>query len=150
MSGFDWNLCWVRECALQVRTVADTDRLAQASLTRPGEMCRGSPRAFWASGRLGDQGVFWASTQLAQAREGSRLSETRVAFLFLLSPRLGGRGLVWARPLSLSEVLGETVRWLNICLFLNGLFWVGYECMMSDRYVMEYEVYVVWSLDYKW
>ncbi|QCE05256.1 hypothetical protein DEO72_LG9g259 [Vigna unguiculata] len=42
----------------QVRTVADTDSLAQASLTRPGEMCRGSPRAFCASGRSGNQGVF--------------------------------------------------------------------------------------------
>jgi len=32
-------------CVVQVRTVADTDNLALASLPRPGEMCRGSPRA---------------------------------------------------------------------------------------------------------
>ncbi|QCD93452.1 hypothetical protein DEO72_LG5g1528 [Vigna unguiculata] len=38
-----------------VRTVANTDSLAQASLTRPGEMCGGSPRVSCASGPPGDQ-----------------------------------------------------------------------------------------------
>jgi len=51
------NLCWVCVCVVQVRTVADTDSLAQASLPRPGEMCRGSPRASCASGRPSDQSV---------------------------------------------------------------------------------------------
>ncbi|QCD95904.1 hypothetical protein DEO72_LG6g601 [Vigna unguiculata] len=41
-----------------VLTVANTDSLAQASSTRPGEMCRGSPRVSCASGRPGDQSVF--------------------------------------------------------------------------------------------
>ncbi|QCD87093.1 hypothetical protein DEO72_LG3g1625 [Vigna unguiculata] len=44
--------------SFQVRTVADTDSLTQASLTRPGKMCRGSPRASCASGCPGDQSVF--------------------------------------------------------------------------------------------
>ncbi|QCE07513.1 hypothetical protein DEO72_LG9g2533 [Vigna unguiculata] len=106
----------VSECfasLFQVRTVADTDRLAQASLTRPGEMCRGSPRAFCASGRSGDQ---------------------------------GGRGLVWARLSRLSETpqpergAGRGSAVIEYLFVLEWSVLVGYECMMSDMYIMEYEL----------
>ncbi|QCE01491.1 hypothetical protein DEO72_LG7g2788 [Vigna unguiculata] len=70
MSGLAGNLCWVRVCVVQVQTVADTDRLAQASLTRPGEMCRGSPRAFCASGRPGDQSVFLSEHTTRPGKRG--------------------------------------------------------------------------------
>ncbi|QCD89981.1 hypothetical protein DEO72_LG4g933 [Vigna unguiculata] len=40
---------------MQARTVANTDNLAQASWPRLGEMSRGTPRAFYASCRSGDQ-----------------------------------------------------------------------------------------------
>jgi len=74
---------------------------------------------------------------------------SRVAFLFLLSPRLGGRGLVWARLSRLSEIpqpergagRGSTV--IEYLFILEWSVLVGYECMMSDMYIMEYEVYVV-------
>jgi len=58
----------------QVRTVVRTDNLAQASLSRLGEISRGSPRSFYVSCRSGDQTLFRARECLAQAR-GSRLSE---------------------------------------------------------------------------
>ena len=54
---------------LQVKTVADTDKLAQASYSRLGEINRGSPKPF--SPRMVAQASccgFWASRQLAQAR----------------------------------------------------------------------------------
>jgi len=56
----DWleSLLGVCVCVVQVRTVVDTDSLAQASLPRQSEMCKGSPRAFCASGRPGDHNVF--------------------------------------------------------------------------------------------
>jgi len=59
---------------IQVRTVARTDNLTQASLSRLGEISRGLPMPFYASCRSGDQILFWARECLAQAR-GSHLSE---------------------------------------------------------------------------
>ncbi|QCD78899.1 hypothetical protein DEO72_LG1g2535 [Vigna unguiculata] len=54
----------------QVQTVADTDRLAQASLPRPGETCRGSPRAFCTSGRPSDQSVFLSEQTTCPGERG--------------------------------------------------------------------------------
>jgi len=69
------NLCWVCVCVVHVQTVADTDSLAQASLPRPDEMCRGLPRDSCASGRPGDQSVIFERADNSPRREGSRLSE---------------------------------------------------------------------------
>ena len=90
-------------------------------------------------------------------REGSRLSEIPQVLLFSFSsPRLGEGGLAWASTSRLSETpqpeWGARRDSAAIgCLFMS--WWsvlVGYECMMSDMYIMEYVVYVVWFLNYKW
>jgi len=144
------------KCDLQVRTVADTDRLAQASLTRPGEMCRGSPRPFCARGRLGDLGVFWASTQLAQARGISLKRDPAWSSCSCWALAWAEGELAWARLSRLSEIpqLGRGAeRGSAVVDYLFILEWtilVGYECMMNNMYIMEYEVYVVWFLNYKW
>jgi len=62
------------------RTVVSTGFLAQASMSRLGEINRCSPKPLHASGRSGDPRLFWASKRLALAR-----------------------------PFSLSEELGEAV-----------------------------------------
>jgi len=50
------------------RTVVSTGFLAQASMSRLGEINRGSPKLLHASGRSGDPRPFWASECLTQAR----------------------------------------------------------------------------------
>jgi len=50
------------------RTVVSTGFLVQASMSRLGEINRGSPKLLHASGRSGDPRLFWASECLAQAR----------------------------------------------------------------------------------
>jgi len=50
---------------LQVKTVAGTNKLAQASWSRLGEINRGSPKSFSTNGRPGDPLSFWASERLA-------------------------------------------------------------------------------------
>ena len=93
---------------------------------------------------------FWASKQLAQARGVSPKRDPALLSCSCLSPRLGGGGLTWARPLSLSEVLGETALCLDVCLVLNDLFWLGMNVMMRDMYIMECDAYVTWFMNYKW
>jgi len=52
-------------CQLQVKTVASTDKLAQESWSRLGEINRRSPKLFSTNGRPGDPLHFWASERLA-------------------------------------------------------------------------------------
>jgi len=46
--------CGMYSHLLQVKTVAGTDKLAQASWSRLGEINRGSPKPFSTNGRPGD------------------------------------------------------------------------------------------------
>ena len=123
-----WNLCWVRVCVVQVRAVADTDRLAQARCAeaRPELSARVVAQA--------TRVCFWASTQLTQARGVSPKRDPVLLSCSCLSPCLGGGGLAWARLSRLSEtpqpergagrdsaVFGWLVYFWMICL-------VGYEC----------------------
>jgi len=89
----------------------------------------GLVQAFFAKGRPGGQLFNFERANNSPRREGSRLSEIPHCFpVLVLSPRLGGGGLAWARPFSLSEVLSETVLCLDVCSFLDDWFWFGYEC----------------------
>ncbi|QCE09605.1 hypothetical protein DEO72_LG10g826 [Vigna unguiculata] len=78
---------------LQVKTVAGTDKLAQASWSRLGEINRGSPKPSsheWSPRR---PTVSFERTSISPRREGSRLSEIpRVFLLPFSSPRLGEGG----------------------------------------------------------
>jgi len=124
--GLAGNLCWACVCVVQVRTVADTDSLAQASLPRSGEMCRGSSRVFCASGRPGDQSVFWASKQLAQAR-GVSLNRDPVLFPILFSsPRLGEGGARLSEHVSLERNPSAWARcWARqCCVEMFVYFWM--------------------------
>ncbi|QCD82910.1 hypothetical protein DEO72_LG2g3252 [Vigna unguiculata] len=114
---------------LIVRTVVDTVRLAQASLTRPSEMCRGSPRASCASGRSGDQGgrgLVWARL--------SRLSE-------IPQPERGaGRGsetfkvaLQWSGRNSMAPVSGCSW-WCPICITRRPEIHQGLTLWVEQRY----------------
>jgi len=93
--------------------VAATDKLAQASLSRLGEVSRGLPRPSRANGRPGDPLSFeQASVSL---RRGENVQ--RPLFQILeLSPRR--RELAWARLFSLSEELGENAFQLGVLLIL--------------------------------
>jgi len=114
-----WNGWCCRWCVkiqlLQERTVAMTDNLAQASLSRLGEVSKGSPKPSRANGRSGDQ-LSFERASVSLKRGESRLSENvqRPLFQILeLSPRrrelaLARISLAWARPFSLSEELGES------------------------------------------
>jgi len=90
---------------LQVRIVEATDKLVQASLSRLGEVSRGSPRPFRANGRPGDP-LSFEQASVSLRRGESRLSENvqRPLFHILeLSPRR--RELAWARVSRLGEAL---------------------------------------------
>ena len=95
--------------------MAMTDNLAQASLSRLGEVSKGSPKPSRANGRSGDQ-LSFERASVSLKRGESRLSENvqRPLFQILeLSPRrrelaLARISLAWARPFSLSEELGES------------------------------------------
>ena len=126
-------LCWL--CGniglLHERTMVGTSFLAQASMSRLGEINRGSPKLLHASGRSGDPRCSWASEHLAQATT-SRLSET-------LQPERGaGRDSVmfdrfpWPRMvnacLDLSIVLKLWDKWVCMSgvihdLWIMGLAW---------------------------
>jgi len=134
------NLCWVWVRVVQVRTVANTDSLAQASLTRPGEMCGGSPRVSCASGPPGDQSVFWASRKLAQARGVSPKRDPALLSYSFLSPRLGGGGLALAGLSRLSEIPQpwrgagrNSVVFLDVCCSWMVCF--GWVWMYDEWYV---------------
>jgi len=150
-------LFWCGENDCCRRTVAKPVILAQASQSRLGEMNRDSPGSFLrerSSRRparlLSEQATRPGERDLAKAR-------SRVAHAPVLVPSPRRRGnlperdcLAWTRPLSLSEVLGKTVLWLDVCWFLNDLFLVEYDCMMSDMYIMEHEVYLAWFMNCRW
>jgi len=103
--------CWV---FVHERIVVTTGFLVQASMSRLGEINRGSPKLLHTSGRSGDPCCSWASEHLAQARGVSPKQDPAWGYYFSFpSPRLGEGGsperesLAWARPFSLSEELGE-------------------------------------------
>jgi len=136
--SFSWLLQW--------RTVARPVNLAQASQSRLGEMKQGG---LYTKSRPGDSLNFWASRQLAQARGISLKRDPALLLpLFLaLSPRRGGGSperacLAWARPLSLSEMLGETVLCFGCLMFPEWTMLAEYDCVMMDMYIMEYEIYI--------
>ena len=121
-----WICCLAgaRDCCR--KTVARPANLAQASQSRLGEMSRGSPKPYYARGRLGDPLIIFERASISSKREGSRLSKILCGFPDALSsPRLGEGGLAWARTSRLSETLqpergagrGST---LFGCLFVLG------------------------------
>jgi len=138
-----WNGWCCRWCVkiqlLQVRTVAATDNLAQASLSRLGEVSRGSPRPSRVNGRPGDL-LNFEQASVSLKRGESRQSENVQRPLFQiheLSPRRrelawARVSLAWARPFSLSEELGEDTFWVGFLFVLGWLAcdWLGY-CIMA-------------------
>ena len=84
--------CGMSSHLLQVKTVAGIDKLAQASLSRLGEINRGLPKPFSTNARPGDPLWFWASEHLAQARGVSPKRDPTSASAPFSSPRLGERG----------------------------------------------------------
>jgi len=83
--------------------VAATVKLTQASMSRLGEVSRGSPRPSRANGRLGDL-LNFEQASVSPRRGESRLSENVRRLLFQireLSPRR--RELAWARDSRLGE-----------------------------------------------
>ncbi|QCE06170.1 hypothetical protein DEO72_LG9g1181 [Vigna unguiculata] len=100
--------------------VAVTVKLVQASLSRLGEVGRGSPRPSRASGRLGDS-LNFEQASVSPRRGESRLSENVRRLLFQireLSPRR--RGLAWTRLLSLCDRLSENAFSLGFFLSFGG------------------------------
>ena len=74
---------------MQVRIVARTDNLAQASLSRLGKVSKGSPRPSRANGHSGDQ-LSFERASVSLRRGESRLSENVQRPLFQIlefSPR---------------------------------------------------------------
>ena len=120
---------------LQVKTVAGTDKLAQASWSRLGEINRGSPKPSsheWSPRR---PTVSFERTSISPRREGSRLSEIpRVFLLPFSSPRLGEGGARLSEHVSPERGPSAWARcWARQCCV--GIFvisgWsvlVGYEC----------------------
>jgi len=113
-------------------TVAETVKLVQASLSRLGEVSRGSPRPSRANGRLGDP-LSFEQVSVSLRRGESRLSENVQRPLFQiceLSPRR--RELAWARVSRLGEapqpergVEQKCVSaWCSSCLLMVGLYFI--------------------------
>jgi len=71
------------------------------------------------------------SEHLAQARGVSPKRDPACAPASLFEPSPRRRGLAWARSFSLSEGLGEAVRCLGACLFLDDWYWFG--CELYDE-----------------
>jgi len=120
---------------LHERTMGSIGFLAQASMSRLGEINRGSPKLLHASSRSGDPRSFWASEHLAQARGVSPKRDPAWGYCSpFSSPRLGEGGsleqesLAWARPFSLSKELGEGSVVFGCFLFLDGWHLLGYNC----------------------
>jgi len=104
-------------CVVQMRAVANTNYLAQASWPRLGEMSRGSPRVFYASRCSSEQ-------TLILSERTSRLGGGELAWARVI--------LAWARPSSLSEELGEDASRVVFPSMLGCLncAYMGY-CMMA-------------------
>jgi len=60
--------------------VVNTDNLAQASLPRLGEMSRGSPKAFYASCRSGDQTLVLSEQMSRLGGGGLALARLRMGY----------------------------------------------------------------------
>ena len=77
-------------CLLWVKTVASTNKLAQASWSRLGEINRGSPKLFSTNGRPGDPLDLIERANVSLRQGDSRLSENACKATILeveLSPR---------------------------------------------------------------
>jgi len=112
-------LVWLGMNGCCRKSVARSDNLAQASLSRLGEMSRGSPRPFYARGRWGNQLKFERASVLPK-RECAEATVVCVE----LSPRRRELAwarvlLTWARPSNLSEELGENASRVGFPLFLD-------------------------------
>ena len=141
---YEMLLCWFGGIIglLHERTVVGIGFLAQASMSRLGEINGSSPKLLYARSRSGDLRYF-ERVCASLRREGSRLSEIPLKFtipLFEPSPRR--RELAWARPFSLSEELGESSvmfdrfleSWMvNTCLDLSIVLkaWDKWLCMSN-------------------
>jgi len=68
---------WCAFCVSAKCTVVDTVFSAQASVSRPGETNRGSPRLLRANCRPGDWISFWARRDLDQVRMEPRIRRDR-------------------------------------------------------------------------
>jgi len=89
---------------LHERIVLSTGFLAQASMSRLGEINKGSPKLLHVSSRSGDPRSFWASENLTQVRGVSPKRDSTWGYCSpFSSPRLGEGGspkrdpLAWAR-----------------------------------------------------
>jgi len=149
-------------CGCCRETVARSDNLAQASLSRLGEMSRDLPRPFHGRGRSGNQLNFeWANVSLRWGE--SRLSKNAHRALFLcveLSLRRRELAwardpLTWARPFSLSEELDESASWFGASPVLRCLacIWLDYCIMACKEWIcMSGRVYELWmtNLNNSW
>jgi len=156
-----WNHCfWCMEylmclfgleytCAageIRARTV----NLAQASRTRLSESDKGSPHQFARKVSQATHSNFWASKQLAQARGVSPKRDPALLSCFRFEPSPRRRGTRLSETPQPERGAGRDNAVIG-CLFISG--WsvlVGYECMMRDMYMREYDVYVAWFMNYKW
>jgi len=149
-------------CGCCREIVARSDNLAQASLSRLGEMSRDSPRPFHARSRPSDQ-LSFERVNISLRRGESRLSENAHRLLFLCVELLPRRRelawardpLAWARPFSLSKALGESAFWFGVSLVLECL-----ACIWLDYYIMAWEEWICmtesicerysWSIGERW
>jgi len=84
-------LVWIGMYGCCRETVVRSDNLAQASLSRLGEIGKDSPRPFSREGSLRWLAQFWVSECLAQRGE-TRLSENARRLLFCVSSSCLGEG----------------------------------------------------------
>jgi len=140
------NVVWgTLTSLLQVRTVADNDKLAQATWSRLDEVSRGSPKLIFHEWSPRRPAVLFERVSVSLRRRGSRLSEIAQGLLFSSSSSRLGEGelawarviLAWARPSSLSKELGEdtsrdVVSFMLRCL--NCAIWVIVWWLIENEY----------------
>ena len=140
---------------VHARIVVNSSFLAQASMSRLGEINRGCPSCFTQAVAQATH-VLFERVSVSSKREGSRLSEIpreATVPLFEPSPRRGG--IAWVRASRLSETLqpkrgagrGSVV--LGCLLFSDDWHLLGYDCY-DKKYVVNYYVWVIWFMDGEW
>jgi len=109
-------ICWV---VVHERTIVSTGFLAQASMSRLGEINRGSSKLLHASGRSGNPCPFWASERLAQTRGVLPKRDPAWATVPLFEPSPKRDPSAWARSWA-----RQCDDWLFIVLGWLVLAWV--------------------------
>jgi len=93
---------------------------------------------------------FWASRQLAQARGVSPKRDLALLMPLILCPRLDGGGTRLSESVSPERGAGRDSVVFGCLLVPEWFVLVEYDCMMSDMYIMEREVYLAWFMNCKW